>query len=118
MSGSGGLSRRLHRFSNPLIEALGLCGGGSDRCGVCVGVETNIEATGKKEKGLELKRLLACEPKQILLIGDTLHDHEVAEAIGCDCALITHGHNDVAQLQSANARLVHDMNAVFTLLAG
>ena len=78
----------------------------------------NIEATGKKEKGLELKRLLACEPKQILLIGDTLHDHEVAEAIGCDCALITHGHNDVAQLQSANTRLVHDMHAVFTLLAG
>ena len=76
----------------------------------------NIEATGKKEKGMELMRQLACEPEQILLIGDTLHDHEVAEAIGCDCALIMHGHNNVAQLQAANTRLVHDMHAVFTLL--
>lgn len=76
----------------------------------------NIEATGKKEKGLELKLQLACEPDQILLIGDTLHDHEVAEAIGCDCALIMHGHNNAAQLQTANTRLVHDMHAVFTLL--
>lgn len=76
----------------------------------------NIEATGKKEKGLELMCQLACDPKQILLIGDTLHDHEVAETIGCDCALITHGHNNVVQLQAANTRLVHDMHAVFTLL--
>ncbi|MGB0418982.1 MAG: HAD family hydrolase [Opitutales bacterium] len=76
----------------------------------------NIEATGKKEKGMELMRQLACQPEQILLIGDTLHDHEVAEAIGCDCALIMHGHNNVAQLQTANTRLVHDMHAVFTLL--
>ena len=75
----------------------------------------NIEATGKKEKGMELMRQLACQPEQILLIGDTLHDHEVAEAIGCDCALIMHGHNNVAQLQTANTRLVHDMHAVFTL---
>ena len=76
----------------------------------------NIEATGKKEKGKELMRQLACQPEQILLIGDTLHDHEVAEAIGCDCALIMHGHNDIAQLQTANTHLVHDMNAVLTLL--
>ena len=51
---------------------------------------------------MELVRQLACQPEQILLIGDTLHDHEVAEAIGCDCALIMHGHNNVAQLQTAN----------------
>ena len=76
----------------------------------------NIEATGKKEKGLELKRLLSCKPNQILLIGDTLHDYEVAQAIGCDCALITHGHNNLAQLQIANTELVHGMDSVSALL--
>ena len=30
-------------------------------------------------------------PEAVVLVGDTLHDLEVAEAIGCDCILMTHG---------------------------
>ncbi len=34
----------------------------------------------------------ALEPGQVLLIGDTTHDFEVAQSLGCDCLLVARGH--------------------------
>ncbi|MDR2505216.1 MAG: HAD hydrolase-like protein [Oscillospiraceae bacterium] len=37
-------------------------------------------------------------PARVLLIGDTTHDSEVAEALSCDCWLITNGHHNQEKL--------------------
>lgn len=43
------------------------------------------------------------DPAQVLMIGDTLHDFEVAENIGCDCILIARGHQSKERLLETGA---------------
>ena len=61
---------------------------------------SNIYAESKVENGnkwmAELKKT-ACH---ILLIGDTVHDYEVASTIGVDCLLIANGHQNEQILYS------------------
>ena len=40
-------------------------------------------------------------PQETLMIGDTLHDAEVAEALGFDVRLFAGGHNSERRLQSS-----------------
>ncbi len=53
----------------------------------------NILAHGKVDLGKRWMQRLPWESEEILLIGDTLHDFEVSQAIGCDCVLLAHGHH-------------------------
>ena len=39
----------------------------------------------------------------VLMIGDTLHDFEVAETLGCDCILIARGHQPKEKLMTTGA---------------
>lgn len=41
--------------------------------------------------------------KDVLFVGDTTHDFEVAEKIGCDCVLIPRGHNPLHMLEGTGA---------------
>ena len=38
-------------------------------------------------------KALNYNPKEVLMVGDTVHDFEVANAMGTDCLLIASGHN-------------------------
>ena len=49
-------------------------------------------AAGKIAVGRQLLQQLKVDPAQTVLIGDTLHDYEVAEALGVACVLVSHGH--------------------------
>ncbi len=61
----------------------------------------NIHAHSKIDIGSEwVKRI---QPSDVLLIGDTLHDLEVAKELGFDCVLIAKGH------QSKNTLMSHDV---------
>ena len=40
---------------------------------------------------------------QVLMVGDTLHDYEVAETLGCDCILISRGHQSKDRLLTTGA---------------
>ncbi len=42
------------------------------------------------------------EPHRVLVIGDTLHDRELAEALRADCALLCEGHQAEELLRSAH----------------
>lgn len=44
-----------------------------------------------------------------LLVGDTKHDYEVAQALGADCVLIPNGHQSRAVLESCGAPLLDDI---------
>ncbi len=59
-------------------------------------------AAGKTERAAELIKTFEAEPKECLLIGDTSHDGETAESLGCDCVLISDGHHPPEKLKPFN----------------
>jgi phosphoglycolate phosphatase len=73
-------------------------------------------ASSKVALGLELQRELDLPPRQILLVGDTLHDHETAAAIGCQCLLFARGHQTAARLTRSGATVIQSLSAVAQLI--
>ncbi len=67
-----------------------------------VGQDT-IEAHGKVGAA-KLWAARVC-PKRPLFIGDTIHDFEVAQAIGADCVLLAWGHQDRERLVRTGCRV-------------
>lgn len=53
---------------------------------------SHIYATSKVDLAKGFLNSHHVDPRQTVFLGDTLHDAEVAEAIGCDCLLIEGGH--------------------------
>lgn len=54
--------------------------------------------------------------RQVLFIGDTLHDKEVADSIGCDCILVADGHNSKERLVSSGATVVDSIEEIIQLV--
>jgi phosphoglycolate phosphatase len=71
----------------------------------------NIHAHSKVALGRDLVSRLGALPSEILLVGDTLHDLEVARALGVDCALIAAGHHPMERLQASGAAVFPDLAA-------
>lgn len=59
---------------------------------------SNIYATSKIDVGKAFINQHQIDPKEIVMIGDTLHDAEVAHALGCDIILYTGGHQHPKRL--------------------
>ena len=57
-------------------------------------------ANGKIENGLKLIKESLISPSETLLIGDTLHDFEVAKEMGIDCIFISSGHQSMKRLKA------------------
>lgn len=74
----------------------------------------NSHAVSKIEQGKRLQAMLPHHPSQVLLIGDTLHDAEVAEALGVDCVLVAHGHQSKERLKQSRARVVDSLEEIAT----
>lgn len=77
----------------------------------------DTHAHSKVERGHELIAKLAQPPHSLLLVGDTLHDLEVADALGIDCILVAHGHQSGQRLRLRGAHVVDDFDALLTTLA-
>ena len=65
--------------------------------GVCG--SNNIYADGKVARGEEMLRTFPIDPSETLMVGDTLHDADVAEALGFDVCLYSGGHNSAERLR-------------------
>ena len=65
----------------------------------------NLHAASKLENGRRMLATLALPPHEIVLIGDTNHDHEVAAALGIGCLLLADGHQAESRLLATD--LVH-----------
>ena len=48
-------------------------------------------------------------PEQVLFVGDSLHDAQVAGDMGCDCVLIPRGHQGPEQLKAANVPILGNL---------
>lgn len=58
----------------------------------------NIYASSKIENGKNLIRRNNLNPHRVCLLGDTSHDYQVAQELGCQCILIADGHQSFSKL--------------------
>lgn len=72
----------------------------------------NIYAAGKTHLGLKLIEQLQFDKDEILFIGDTLHDNEVAIAMGVNSILIANGHQSKEKLLTSHATVFDDFIAL------
>ena len=70
----------------------------------------NLYGHSKLDLGRALLEMLAVPRGQILLIGDSLHDHEVAAALDVQCLLIAQGHQSYARLAQCGAPVLHRLS--------
>lgn len=59
----------------------------------------NIYAGSKERLGLELRKKINLNREEILFVGDTLHDADVAKAMDVECILISNGHQSPEKLK-------------------
>jgi phosphoglycolate phosphatase len=57
---------------------------------------------------LDLARMLRVDPARMLMVGDTTHDLQMAEAAGAAAVAVTHGAHPASQLRRARALAVLD----------
>lgn len=58
----------------------------------------DLQAGSKVEIGRRALGELGLDAREVLIVGDTAHDHELAEALGSPCVLLAHGHQQAARL--------------------
>lgn len=76
----------------------------------------NIYAGSKEHLGIELRKQIPYEKEEILLVGDTLHDADVAEKINVKCVLISNGHQSPERLKANGNLVLSDINELRNLI--
>jgi phosphoglycolate phosphatase len=79
---------------------------------LCVIGSDDHYASGKVAQGLQLIRELDVAPEEVLLIGDTVHDFEVAHATGTGCWLIPGGNHSRARLEACGVPVLDSLREV------
>ncbi|MEI6211322.1 MAG: HAD family hydrolase [bacterium] len=69
----------------------------------------NLHGRSKLETGRKLIQRIPCPPAQVLFVGDTLHDREVAAELGCACVLVAHGHQSRERLLAAGCPVLETL---------
>ena len=69
----------------------------------------DIYAEGKVANGLKYVEKLNTDPDTVLFVGDTIHDFEVAQAMGVHCVLVSGGHNSKARLESCGVPVLESL---------
>jgi len=70
----------------------------------------NHDAFGKEEIAQQWMQNSEINPAEIVLIGDTVHDFNVAKIINVDCILIAQGHQIKEKLVNSNAVVVDSLS--------
>lgn len=76
----------------------------------------DIYARSKVELGLRWVKQLPYDRSRILMVGDTAHDFEVADALGVSCVLLEHGHHAPVRLRSLTDRVLPDLQSLMSFL--
>lgn len=75
----------------------------------------NHYAHSKVDNAIQWMSELEHEPSEVLFVGDTEHDFEVAQAIGVDCVLIPGGHQTRGVLENTGAKVLDVLSDVLNL---
>lgn len=73
-------------------------------------------AGSKIQRGIDFMSQQSFLPETAVMIGDTLHDFEAAEAMGTKCILFSGGHQGKADLMTAGVPVVDDFEELKSLL--
>jgi phosphoglycolate phosphatase len=73
-------------------------------------------AHGKVDIGKKLMKNISVGGKEVLLVGDTTHDYEVACELGADCVLLPAGHQSKERLQACGAKVYDSLDEAFKSL--
>lgn len=76
----------------------------------------NHFASGKMELARTHLAKLAFSSDEIMMIGDTCHDHQVADMLGISCILFTGGHFPSSRLMACNGLLANHLTEIPDLL--
>ncbi len=76
----------------------------------------DVYGRGKVDMAKEFASKTRTDLSSAVLIGDTDHDFETAQALGCDCILFDHGHMDHDRLKATGARVISSMDKLFLML--
>lgn len=68
--------------------------------------QNDICAVGKTQRGIELMAVLDAAPEEIVFVGDTTHDYEVARTMGVACVLVLRGHHSQRRLKACGAPVI------------
>lgn len=73
---------------------------------------TNHLGEGKLAMAKELVESLGEDPGKICIIGDTVHDYDVAKGSGIDCILVAQGHQSFERLKMLNCLVVENLKEI------
>ncbi len=94
-SGRRSLAHQMAPFSRSIAP----------RFSAILGVEHDL-AHGKRHLAEGWLAQSGFSPHQLVAVGDTLHDLEVARALGCDCILVEGGHQSPEALRTSGAPVI------------
>lgn len=72
----------------------------------------NHYAVSKVANGQSLISKRGLNPERTLMVGDTIHDFEVAQTIGCKCVLVAKGHQSKARLLTTGAHVLDGLDEI------
>jgi len=76
----------------------------------------NHYAHSKIDIGRQWMDEMHYDSHEVLFVGDTVHDHDVADAIGADCVLIPSGHHTLQKLENCGVPILGSIKEVLTIL--
>jgi phosphoglycolate phosphatase len=74
--------------------------------------QKDLLAGDKTENARHWFKSVKLDPHQVLLIGDTIHDFEVAKALNIDCILISNGLQSKTRLEACGAKVFESLTQV------
>ncbi len=104
------LSAYQQKMLAEAVEYFGISGLFSDMVGL-----DDYYAACKIDNGKRLIEGLEVDKPEVLLVGDTTHDFDVAGAMGVDCVLITGGHQSEEKLKNRTENVLDSIERVLTL---
>lgn len=78
----------------------------------------NLYPVSKTNNGRRLLDALKIPKEKVLIVGDIVHDFEVAKELGLNCVLVSTGHNSKAVLSRCDAPLANSLREVFEIVEG
>lgn len=89
---------------------------GIDKYFTAVTGKQDYYASGKSELIEKHLKKIEYAPEEIIFVGDTLHDMEIANNIGCDHIIVENGHQDVKDLPDQDITTASNLSEVAAII--
>jgi len=88
-----------------------------DRFDAVLGAD-DLEAGSKVERARSYIERSGIDPRSTLVVGDLLHDAEMAQAVGARCALVAKGHQLRQHLEPCGELILDDISELVPMVLG